>query len=56
VRNGVANSGSRLVPTTEDREAQRRAKATAERVRRLFFAALNHAYRSRREDVPSADA
>jgi integrase len=45
-----------LAPATEDREAQRRAKATAERVRRLFFAAHNHAYRSRREDVPSADA
>jgi hypothetical protein len=26
-----------LVPATEDREAQRRAKATGERVRRLFF-------------------
>jgi integrase len=45
-----------LVPVTEDREAQRRAKATAESVRRLFFAALNYAYRSGREDVPSADA
>lgn len=45
-----------LVPTTSDREKQRRAKATADRVRRLFFAVLNYAYRTRRHDVPLADA
>jgi hypothetical protein len=45
-----------MVPATEDRERQRRAQSTAERTRRLFFAALNHAYRNRREAVPSADA
>lgn len=45
-----------MVPRTEDRERQRRAQATADRVRRLFFAALNHAYRNRRDAVPSADA
>ena len=45
-----------LVPATDDREKQRRAKATADRVRRLFFAALNHAYRNHRKAVPSSDA
>jgi integrase len=35
---------------------QRRAQATALRVWRPFRAALEHAYRSRRADVPSADA
>ena len=46
-----------MVPeSTRDREVQRRAQATADRVRRLFFAALNHAYRNRRDAVPSADA
>ena len=45
-----------MVPATEDRERQRRARSTADRTRRLFFAALNHAYRNRRDAVPSADA
>jgi integrase len=45
-----------IVPATEDRERSRRAQSTADRTRRLFFAALNHAYRNRREAVLSADA
>jgi len=45
-----------MVPATEDRERQRRAQSTADRTRRIFFAALNHAYRIRRDAVPSADA
>jgi len=45
-----------MVPATEDRERQRRAQSTADRTRSLFFAALNHAYRNRRDAVPSADA
>ena len=44
-----------LVPATDDRERQRRAKATADRVRRMFFGALNYAYRTNRDAVPSAD-
>jgi integrase len=45
-----------MVPATDDREKQRRAKASADRVRRLFFAVLNNAYRNQRKAVPSADA
>jgi integrase len=45
-----------LVPQTDDREAQRRAQATAMRVWHPFRAALNHAYRTRHKDVPTADA
>jgi len=45
-----------MVRDTNDRELQRRAQATADRVRRLFFAVLNHAYRNRHDAVPSADA
>jgi hypothetical protein len=41
-----------MVPVTEDRERQRRAQSTADRTRRIFFAALNHAYRNRRDAVP----
>jgi len=45
-----------MVRDTDDRELQRRAQASADRVRRLFFAVLNHAYRNRHDAVPSADA
>jgi len=45
-----------LVGPTEDREQQRRAQATAERVRRTFFAALNYARRTNPDKVPSDQA
>jgi hypothetical protein len=42
-----------LVGAAEDREQQRRAQSTAERVRRTFFAALNYARRTNPDKVPS---
>jgi integrase len=45
---------NRLVPTLEDREAQRRAQATANRTWTVLRAALNRAYRMRK--VHSAEA
>jgi len=45
-----------LVGATEDREQQRRAQATAERVRRTFFAALSYARRTNPDKVPSDQA
>lgn len=45
-----------LVETTPNLDRQRRAKSTADRVARVLFAALTYAYRTRHEDVPSADA
>lgn len=45
-----------LVPSTEDREKQRRAQATAVRAWRPFRAALEHAHRSRPLEAPSAEA
>jgi integrase len=45
-----------LVGAREDREQQRRAQSTAERVRRTFFAALNYARRTNPNQVPSDQA
>ena len=45
-----------LVGAKEDREQQRRAQSTAERVRRTFFAALNYARRTNPDKVPSDQA
>jgi integrase len=42
-----------LVSNTEDREEQRRSQATADRIKRTFFAALSFAHRARPQDVPS---
>jgi integrase len=45
-----------LVGNADDREKQRRSQATADRVRRTLFAALNLAHRNHQEKVPSAQA
>jgi integrase len=42
-----------LVAATSDPEAKRRSQATADRIRRVLFAALSFAHRARPHDVPS---